>query len=214
MRFIHIADLHIGKRINEFNMEDDQKHILQEILRITDDVDPVGIIMAGDIYDKSVPAGEAVGILDDFLTELVERKIQLFIVITGNNRVTDKVIDLLGIDFRQFKQIAMIAQGEFLKLLHAESKERADIFRKVFNTDIYQNIQDILKRCEKDLKEQCDKDNGNYVLISELMIRRSIHGTAQIIELLNKLITEDTATYCQDRKRSELNSQSIIAQAQ
>ena len=150
-------------------------------------------------------------------------------VITGNNRVTDKVIDLLGIDFRQFKQIAMIAQGEFLKLLHAESKERADIFRKVFNTDIYQNIQDILKRCEKDLKEQCDKsersilqyvdgivcdkDNGNYVLISELMIRRSIHGTAQIIELLNKLITEDTATYCQDRKRSELNSQSIIAQA-
>ena len=102
--------------------------------------------------------------------------------------------------------------------------------RKVFNTYIYQNIQDILKICEKDLKEQCDKsersilqyvdgivcdkDNGNYVLISELMIRRSIHGTAQIIELLNKLITEDTATYCQDRKRSELNSQSIIAQAQ
>lgn len=84
MKFIHIADLHIGKRINEFNMEDDQKHILQEILRITDDVDPVGIIMAGDIYDKSVPAGEAVGILDDFLTELVERKIQLFIV-SGNH---------------------------------------------------------------------------------------------------------------------------------
>ncbi|HVJ50271.1 exonuclease SbcCD subunit D [Desulfitobacterium sp.] len=84
MKLLHIADLHIGKRINEFSMLEDQKYILKEILRIVDEVKPLGILMAGDIYDKSVPAGEAVEVLDEFLTELVSRKVQLFIV-SGNH---------------------------------------------------------------------------------------------------------------------------------
>lgn len=150
-------------------------------------------------------------------------------VITGNSRVTDKVVDLLGIDFRQFKQIAMIAQGEFLKLLHAESKERADIFRKVFNTDIYLAIQDALKRREKDLKAQCDesersilqyidgiichKDHVDYVMLFELMTRRSIHGTEQIIELLNNLIVDDKTAYYQEKEQSDKMLESIAAQA-
>lgn len=77
-------------------------------------------------------------------------------VVTGNSKVTEKITQLLGIDFKQFKQIAMIAQGEFLKLLLAESNERAGIFRKVFNTDIYLTIQDELKRKERDLKKQSE----------------------------------------------------------
>lgn len=84
MKLLHIADLHIGKRINEFSMLEDQKYILKEILRIVDEVKPLGILMAGDIYDKSVPAGEAVEVLDEFLTELVSRKVQSFIV-SGNH---------------------------------------------------------------------------------------------------------------------------------
>lgn len=84
MKFLHIADLHIGKRVNEFSMLEDQKYILQEILRLVDDVKPVGILIAGDVYDKSVPAGEAVEVLDDFLTELVARQVRLFIV-SGNH---------------------------------------------------------------------------------------------------------------------------------
>ena len=84
MKLLHITDLHIGKRINEFSMLEDQKYILKEILRIVGEVKPLGILMAGDIYDKSVPAGEAVEVLDEFLTELVSRKMQLFIV-SGNH---------------------------------------------------------------------------------------------------------------------------------
>lgn len=84
MKLLHIADLHIGKRVNEFSMLEDQKYILKEILRIVDEVKPLGILMAGDIYDKSVPAGEAVEVLDEFLTELVSRKVELFIV-SGNH---------------------------------------------------------------------------------------------------------------------------------
>lgn len=84
MKLLHIADLHIGKRVNEFSMLEDQKYILNQILKIVDDVKPFGILMAGDIYDKSVPAGEAVEVLDEFLTNLVARKVQLFIV-SGNH---------------------------------------------------------------------------------------------------------------------------------
>lgn len=84
MILLHIADLHIGKRVNEFSMLEDQEFILEEILRIVDEVKPLGILMAGDIYDKSVPTGEAVEVLDDFLTSLVARKVQVFIV-SGNH---------------------------------------------------------------------------------------------------------------------------------
>ncbi len=84
MKLIHIADLHIGKRVNEVNLLSDQSHILRQILHVIDEIKPEGILMAGDIYDKSVPAGEAVEILDDFLTELACRSIKLFMV-SGNH---------------------------------------------------------------------------------------------------------------------------------
>lgn len=90
MKLVHIADLHIGKRVNEFSMIDDQKHMLKEVLRIVDDVKPLGILMAGDIYDKSVPTGEAVQVLDDFLTEIVRRKVNLFIV-SGNHDSAERL---------------------------------------------------------------------------------------------------------------------------
>jgi len=150
-------------------------------------------------------------------------------VVTGNTKVTDKIVELLGIDFKQFKQIAMIAQGEFLKLLLAESNERAGIFRKVFNTDIYKTIQDALKRREKDLNAQCeesirsilqyrdgilyDEDHGDYLKLSELMSNRSIHGTEQIIVLLKALIVEDELIHDQDKKQSEELATSIMEKA-
>ena len=64
MRLIHLSDLHIGKRVNEFSMLEDQEYILKEILGIIDDEQPDGVIIAGDVYDKSVPSEEAVKLLD------------------------------------------------------------------------------------------------------------------------------------------------------
>ncbi|TEB13854.1 Nuclease SbcCD subunit D [Pelotomaculum sp. FP] len=60
MKLLHIADLHIGKRVNEFNVIDDQKYILEQILRITDEEKPDSVLIAGDVYDKSQPSAEAV----------------------------------------------------------------------------------------------------------------------------------------------------------
>jgi exonuclease SbcD len=84
MKFIHLSDLHLGKRVKEYSMLEDQKFILISILKIIDEVKPEAVVIAGDIYDKSVPATEAVELFDDFLVKLAGRKLNVF-VISGNH---------------------------------------------------------------------------------------------------------------------------------
>lgn len=84
MRLMHLADLHIGKKVHEFSMLEDQKYILEEILRIIDEQKPDAVLIAGDNYDKSIPPTEAVGLFDDFLVKLANREVQT-LVISGNH---------------------------------------------------------------------------------------------------------------------------------
>ena len=84
MKLIHLSDLHLGKRVNEFSMLEDQQYILTEILQIIDREAPDAVLIAGDVYDKSVPSTEAVGLLDEFLVDLSRRELQVF-VISGNH---------------------------------------------------------------------------------------------------------------------------------
>ena len=65
MKFIHLSDLHLGKRVNEFSMIEDQKYILLQTINIIDDEKPDAVIIAGDIYDKSIPSEEAMLLFDD-----------------------------------------------------------------------------------------------------------------------------------------------------
>ena len=90
MKFIHLSDLHIGKRVNEFSMLKDQEFILAQILTIIDDEQPQGIFIAGDVYDKSVPSAEAVALFDNFLFSLSERKLKVF-VISGNHDSPERI---------------------------------------------------------------------------------------------------------------------------
>lgn len=84
MKFIHLSDLHIGKRVNGFSMLEDQRYILQQILNVIDTEQPDAILLAGDIYDRPIPPAEAVSLLDDFLVKLSERKIPV-LMISGNH---------------------------------------------------------------------------------------------------------------------------------
>ena len=84
MKFIHLSDLHLGKRVNECSMLEDQRYILGEILRIVDREAPDAVLIAGDVYDKSVPSAEAVALLDDFLVRLAGRDLQV-LLISGNH---------------------------------------------------------------------------------------------------------------------------------
>lgn len=84
MKFIHLSDLHLGKRVNEYSMIEDQEFILKKIINIIDYEKPEGVIIAGDVYDKSIPSAEAVQMFDVFLTCLAKRNLQVF-VISGNH---------------------------------------------------------------------------------------------------------------------------------
>ena len=84
MKFVHLSDLHLGKRVNEFSMIEDQAYILTKILGIIREERPDGVLIAGDIYDKSVPSVEAVSLFDEFLKQLSRQQTQVFII-SGNH---------------------------------------------------------------------------------------------------------------------------------
>ena len=84
MNFVHLSDLHLGKRVNEFSMIDDQRYILKEILTIINDVKPDGVLIAGDVYDRPVPSEDAMKLWDEFLIRLAEKKMPVY-AISGNH---------------------------------------------------------------------------------------------------------------------------------
>ena len=86
MRFFHLSDLHIGKQLHHYNLREDQEHILSEIVSYAETLRPDAVVIAGDIYDKTVPSGEAVGIFDDFLTRMSKIRPEIpLLIIAGNH---------------------------------------------------------------------------------------------------------------------------------
>lgn len=90
MKFIHLSDLHLGKRLNEYPLLEDQEYILKKIINIIDDEVPDAVLIAGDVYDKSVPSADAVKLFDDFLVQLAKRKLEVF-VISGNHDSPERI---------------------------------------------------------------------------------------------------------------------------
>lgn len=104
MKLIQLSDLHLGKYVNGFSMLEDQDYILKQILKIIDNEDPDGVLIAGDIYDRSVPPAEAVTLLDSFINQLAKKKRETFLI-SGNhdsperNAFASKLIEQSGIHF-------------------------------------------------------------------------------------------------------------------
>ena len=90
LKFLHLSDLHLGKRVNEFSLIEDQEFILTKILNIIDEQKTDGVIIAGDVYDKSVPSAEAVELFDDFLVRLSKLDQKVF-VISGNHDSAERI---------------------------------------------------------------------------------------------------------------------------
>ncbi|HXK78390.1 MAG TPA: exonuclease subunit SbcD, partial [Oscillospiraceae bacterium] len=90
MKFFHLADLHIGKRLNEFSLLEDQQAILAEILAYADEERPDAVLIAGDVYDRPVPPAEAVSVFDAFVTGLADKGVKVF-VISGNHDSADRM---------------------------------------------------------------------------------------------------------------------------
>lgn len=90
MKFIHLSDLHIGKRVNEFSMLEEQRYILLKILEIIEQEKPDAVLIAGDVYDKSQPSGEAVKMLDEFIFRLSDMPLSAFII-SGNHDSAERL---------------------------------------------------------------------------------------------------------------------------
>jgi len=92
MKFFHLSDLHIGKQLHRYNLKEDQQVILKEVITYAKELRPDAIVIAGDIYDKSVPSAEAVNVFDEFLTDLSEITPEISIlIISGNHDSPDRL---------------------------------------------------------------------------------------------------------------------------
>ena len=104
MKFIHLSDLHLGKRVNDFPMIEDQRFILERILEIIHEEKPKAVLIAGDVYDKPLPPAEAVKLFDDFISRLSKADAEVFII-SGNHDSAErlsfgsKIMDRQGIHF-------------------------------------------------------------------------------------------------------------------
>ena len=92
MKFFHLSDLHIGKQLHRYNLKEDQQVILKEVITYAKELRPDAIVIAGDIYDKSVPSAEAVNVFDEVLTDLSEITPEIpILIISGNHDSPDRL---------------------------------------------------------------------------------------------------------------------------
>lgn len=96
LRFLHLGDLHIGKSVNEIDLLEDQKVMLQKVLDLVTEREIHAVLLAGDIYDRAVPSEAAVRVLDDFLTALAEREVKV-LAVSGNHDSDERLHFLSGI---------------------------------------------------------------------------------------------------------------------
>ena len=90
MKIFHLSDLHLGKRLNEYSLIDDQRYILDQVLTLVDGHKPDAVLIAGDVYDKTVPSASAVELFDYFLCALADRNVSVFII-SGNHDSAERL---------------------------------------------------------------------------------------------------------------------------
>ena len=115
MKFFHLSDLHLGMRINEFSMLDDQWDILMEIVRLAKEAKPDAVLIAGDVYDKSIPSVEAMQLLDRFLVGLNELGIAIYLI-SGNHDSVERVAFAASLLQKSNLHISQVYSGKMAPL--------------------------------------------------------------------------------------------------
>ncbi|MBP1562855.1 MAG: exonuclease SbcCD subunit D [Oscillospiraceae bacterium] len=131
MKFIHISDLHLGKRVYEYPMNEEQEYILNQILEIIEKEKPDGVLIAGDIYDKPIPPAEAVKLFDDFLVRLADRKTEVF-VIGGNHDSIERIAFGARLMSSRGVHISPVYNGEILPVTMNDGNGKVNVFMLPF----------------------------------------------------------------------------------
>lgn len=189
MKLAHIADLHLGKRVNDFSMIDDQKYILNRICDMCTDNDVSGVLISGDVYDKSVPGAEAVTLLNDFLCELNRRGIKVF-MISGNHDSQERLsfagelLDNCGM------HISPVFDGEVKKIPLEDEYGKLNIyllpFIKPVNVKVAYGIEHSMSYTEavKYVIDRIDIDDGERnILVSHQFVTGAVKCDSEEISV-------------------------------
>ena len=179
MKLIHISDLHLGKRLHEVSLIEDQEAVLRQILTVIDGEKPDGVLIAGDVYDKSMPSAEAVALFDMFLAELAARRLQVF-VISGNHDSAEriafgsKIMDSVGI------HLSPVYSGAVVPTTLKDEFGEVDIYmlpfikpvhvRRFFSEEAVESYTDAMRVAIE--KMNVNKDRRN-VLITHQFVKDS-----------------------------------------
>ena len=167
MKLIHLSDLHLGKRIYGYSMIEDQKYILEQILDIVEKEKPDGIILAGDLYDKSIPPAEAVRLFDWFLNCLADRKVSVF-AISGNHDSAERVAFGAGLMSGRHVYMSPVYDGSVKKVELSDAYGPVNIWLLPFLKPVtvrqalqeekiegYQNaVETVISRMDLNIKER------------------------------------------------------------
>ena len=192
MKLVHIADLHIGKIVNEFSMLEDQKHILQQILETVQEEQVDGVLIAGDVYDRSIPPADAVTVLDWFLSSLIEQNVNVYLI-SGNHDSAERVgfanriLDAKGL------YIGGAYDGTIKKVTAEKNGVKADIYLLPFVkpqvVDYYKNLQE-----QNDSEITKEDTSGTSIRTFEEAVKASLSRLTVDQEVVNILVTHHFVT--------------------
>ncbi|MCO8194768.1 exonuclease SbcCD subunit D [Anaerofustis sp. NSJ-163] len=168
MKFMHLSDLHLGKKVNGYSMIEDQKYIINNILEIIDNENIESVIIAGDVYDKSVPPVDAVELFNDFLEELENRNLYVF-VISGNHDSPERIA--FGNSFMRKSKIyfSPVYNGEISEIELNDEYGKINVWmlpfikplnvRKVYEDKVINTYNDAVKTVIDNLKIDTNERN-------------------------------------------------------
>lgn len=174
MKIIHTGDWHIGKIVNEFSMIDDQRFVLEQLITIIKEEKPAALVIAGDLYDRSIPSVEAVELLDEVFTKiLLELKVPI-LAIAGNHDSAERLsfgskiltqngLHIAGLFDKNVKSITLDNQEEkinFYMLPYADPKE----VRHILQDEKILNHDDAMRMVVKSIEEKLNKNEKNVLV--------------------------------------------------
>lgn len=170
MKILHLADLHLGKRVNEMSMIEDQKYILDQIITLIKE-ESVGIVLlCGDIYDKSIPTIEAIHLLDEFLDQLSKMAIKV-LMISGNHDSIDRLSFGKSLFTRSNLYIASQFENEIEKITVKENGITVNFYmlpfvKSAYISHIFQLQTDSYEECFRYLIEhtKINEEETNILL--------------------------------------------------
>lgn len=181
MKFLHLGDLHLGKTLSDFDMMEDQKYILDQILGIADQESVDGVLIAGDVYDRTVPSEAAMKLLDYFLIQLANREIKVFMV-SGNHDSDDRLNFGSALFASNQIFISAVFGGTLLKKSFAEGDTEIDLYmlpfvkasqvRHYFPEEKIENYDDAVRTILRNTP--IDKKNKNILVAHQFVAGRGV----------------------------------------